>query len=231
MRMMVVTLIPPKQYQTKEEYVYDVLRSSILNCDLKPGEKLVMDRLSEELGTSPIPLRSALQRLQSEGLVEITPHSGAAVSSISISEITEIFALLETLERTAYRVAAQRATDDELQRIDELVTRMDGAAQIQNTRLWSELNTAFHLRIAEITGMKLLIEYTRRTLDQWIRLSRCYFAQIGSLRMEQAQAEHRQILAWLQQQNLESLEQMAIQHNRLALQAYQELIVSEQISD
>ena len=218
-----------KRYQTKEEYVYDVLRASILSCNLKPGEKLIMDRLSEELGTSPIPLRSALQRLQSEGLVEITPHSGATVSIVSLDEINEIFTLLETLERTAYSIAAECATDDDFQQIDELVTRMDGAAQIQNTRLWSELNTAFHLRIAEITGMKLLIEFTRRTMDLWMRLSHCYFAQTDSLRLEQAQVEHRQILAFLIAGETDDLEKIAIQHNRLAYQAYQELIETKEI--
>ena len=74
---------PQKPHLTKEEYVYNTLRTAIMRCELAPGKKLVIDNLSTELGVSPIPIRGALQRLQAEGLVEITPHTGAVVSEIS----------------------------------------------------------------------------------------------------------------------------------------------------
>jgi len=112
--------------------------------------------------------------------------------------------------------------------LDEIVTRMDGAMQIQNTRLWSELNILFHRTIAEISHMSLLAEFTNRVLDQWMRFSRYFFTQIGTLRMEQAQSEHRQILEWLQMQDIGSLEKMAESHNHLALLAYQELLENEE---
>ena len=217
------------RYQTKEEYVYHVLRDAILTVDLRPGDKLVMDRISEDLGTSPIPIRSALQRLQAEGLVEITPHAGAVVSAVSLSEIDEIFTMLEALERTAYRVAANSATEDDIRKLDGIITRMDSAMQIENTRLWSDLNIEFHLLVAEITGMDLMVEFTRRTMDKWIRLSRCYFGQIGSLRMEVAQSEHHQILENLKRGSTNALEDLAIRHNRQAYQVYQELIERENI--
>jgi DNA-binding GntR family transcriptional regulator len=79
---MLSSLHPPK-YRTKEEYAYDVLRRAILHCQLQPGEKLVADNLGATLGISPIPIRAALQRLQAEGLVEITPHTGVVVSQLS----------------------------------------------------------------------------------------------------------------------------------------------------
>lgn len=72
-----------KLHRTKEEYAYDTLRAAIGHCNLRPGEKLVIDSLSLELDISPIPIRVALQRLQAEGLVEIKPHTGAIVSPIS----------------------------------------------------------------------------------------------------------------------------------------------------
>ena len=222
---------PQQTYQTKEEYVYSVLRRAIIQCEVHPGEKLVMDRLSQELGTSPIPIRSALQRLQAEGLVEITPHAGAVVSAISLDEISEIFSLLETLERTAFVQAAQHASPADLQELERLIAVMEHAAQVGDTRHWSETNIRFHLTVAAISGMPLLVEFTSRTLDKWIRLSRCYFSQFGSLRIHQAQEEHRQILANLQSGDLQGLETLAHQHNHQAHLAYQDLIHKEQIGD
>jgi len=78
-----------KHYQTKEDYVHDILRESILNCDYEPGEKLVIDRLSEELEISTIPIRASIQRLGMEGLVIVKPHSPAQVSPITINMIQE----------------------------------------------------------------------------------------------------------------------------------------------
>ena len=91
-------LTPPPKPRTKEEYAYDVLRGAILRCELRPGEKLVLDDLSEKIGVSAIPLRSAVQRLHSEGLVEIIPHTGAIVSDISPGNLEAVSLLLERLE-------------------------------------------------------------------------------------------------------------------------------------
>ena len=110
---MVTLATPPQLPRTKEEFVYGTLRAAIMRCDLKPGEKLVIDTVSAELGVSPIPVRAALQRLQVEGLVEITPHTGAVVSKILPDTVAEIFMLLEVLESVAFRVAVSKASDSE----------------------------------------------------------------------------------------------------------------------
>jgi DNA-binding GntR family transcriptional regulator len=216
-----------KFYRTKEEFAYEVLRESILQCTLKPGSKLVMDHLSVELDVSPIPIRSALQRLQAEGLVEITPHTGAVVSPISTDMVAEVFALLETLERTAFQAAAEKAREEDLARLRQSVQAMDLAVEEGDSQGWSALNSQFHRQIAEVSGMDLLVEFTQRTLDRWDRLSRCFFSEVISVRMAQAQAEHRQVLALLEKGDVQGLEKLAERHNRLAQKAYQELIEAQ----
>ncbi len=94
---------PAPPFQTKEEYAYQALRQAILRCELPPDEKLVIDRLSVEMGLSQIPVRAAIQRLQTEGLVVINPHSSATVAPLSPAKIDEVFTLLESLERAAFR--------------------------------------------------------------------------------------------------------------------------------
>ncbi|MCB0153460.1 MAG: GntR family transcriptional regulator [Anaerolineae bacterium] len=124
---MLLTQTSPKPHRTKEEYVYDTLRIAIMHCELAPGQKLVIDSLSETLGVSPIPVRSALQRLQAEGLVLITPHTGTHVSEISPETVNEIFMLLESLETIAFSVAAAKVTDSDILHLQHLITEMAAA--------------------------------------------------------------------------------------------------------
>lgn len=226
--MGLTSLTSPKIYQTKEEYVYDTLRAAIMRCELKPGEKLVMDNLSVELDVSPIPIRGALQRLQAEGLVEIVPHSGAIVSSISPDTIDEIFLLLEALESTAFRVAAPKATEAEIAQLADLVDEMGVALATQDVDRWSDLNNEFHLAVARLTTMTMLDEFTGRVLDSWDRLRRLYLQPFVALRLNEAQAEHCQMIALLKQRDADGLVRLTAQHNCQAKELYQALIKGQE---
>jgi len=211
-------------FQTKEEYAYQTLRQAILRCELGPDEKLVIDRLSKEMGLSQIPVRAAIQRLQAEGLVNIRPHSSATVAPLSPERIVEVFALLENLERTAFQVIAGKVSVDDLAYLDKLIDQMETALADDNYRDWRTTNIAFHRKIAELTAMPLLIDFTNRVLDEWERVSHFYFEHMTDIRLPRAQGEHRQIVALLRSNDVQGLEALAITHNRAANQAYQSLL-------
>jgi DNA-binding GntR family transcriptional regulator len=216
--------IPENVYLTKEEYAFAWLRAAILDGELRPDDKLVIDRLSEELGISTIPIRSALQRLEMEGLVETTPHSPARVAPISLDMVAETFALLGALEEIAFVNAAMKLSNEGLQQIRDLVNEMEQVVASGETANWMNLNIAFHREIAEQTGMPLLIEFTNRALDQWRRLSQCYFHEVAADRMRWAQREHVEILQLLETKQVEGLAALARQHNQAAFAAYQQLM-------
>lgn len=211
-------------FQTKEEYAYQALRRAILHCELAPGEKLVIDRLSAEMGLSQIPIRAAIQRLQAEGLVVITPHSSATVAALSPDKVDEVFALLESLERTAFHVVAGKASSTDLTSLEDLLARMDTALAENNSPAWLAANISFHRKIAELAAMPLLVDFTSRVLDEWERISHFYFQHVTSARLPQAQEEHRQIVALLRSGDADGLDALAIAHNRAANQAYQSLL-------
>lgn len=215
-----------KPHRTKEEYVYDTLRSAIVHCELVPGQKLVMDTLSVQLGVSSIPIRSALQRLQAEGLVEITPHTGAIVSEISPDTVNEIFLLLESLEIIAFTVAVQKATAEDITNLRQLAQQMAEAQEAGNASSWFDLNNQFHLAIADITGMKMLRRFTIRALDSRDRLRHFYSQTFIIPRMSDAHAEHCQMVELLENRDSERLTLLVAQHNRRAKEAYQKLIES-----
>jgi DNA-binding GntR family transcriptional regulator len=217
---------PVGSFQTKEDFVYKTLRAAILHCELPPGEKLVVDHLSSQLGTSTIPIRTALQRLQAEGLVEIVPHTGAIVTEISTSLVTEVFSMLEALESVAFAQAAKNVKEEDLARLQNILVKMDQALQSRDSNLWSDLNSQFHREVAEITRMKLLIEFTHHTLDNWDRLRRYFFKQDFSDRLSLAQVEHREMLELLRKGDEQALIAVVSQHNRQARDTYCKLLES-----
>ena len=83
------------RHRTKQEFAYQTLRDAIMRCELRPGERLVIDDLARRLNVSTIPVREAIQMLQSEGLAVIVPHTGATVAPVSPESIQDVFAVLE----------------------------------------------------------------------------------------------------------------------------------------
>jgi DNA-binding GntR family transcriptional regulator len=217
-----------KPHRTKEEYVYDTLRTAIMHCELKPGEKLVIDTLSTELAVSPIPVRGALQRLQAEGLIKIKPHTGAVVSEISPDLVNEIFMLLEALESMAFRILVDKASEGDINDLRQSVEAMEQAFQADDADRWSNLNMEFHRAIAQITQMKMLIDFTDRVWNSWDRLRHCYLNPIVSERMPQSQAEHHQMIELLACRDADGLVALAQKHNSQARVTYQKLLQGKQ---
>src|SRR6266704_2236481 len=78
--------------------VYEALRQAIVSSLMKPGERLKVDELAQKLGVSLTPVRSAIQQLANEGLVEIRPRSGTFVASLSPRDVEETFEIRCALE-------------------------------------------------------------------------------------------------------------------------------------
>lgn len=208
------------RYQTKQELVYRTLRDAIMRCQLQPGQRLVIEEIAGQLAVSPIPVREALHILQSERLVETTPHVGAAVARISHESVTEIFTVMEGLEVVATRCAAQRLTPESLADLTRSLDSMDRALAAHDSEGWAEQNTSFHRQITDIAGMPMLHEMTDRVMVHWDRLRRYFFSGVLAHRMVHAQQEHRQIVEAMRLQQYDHLEDLVKRHNREALDAY-----------
>jgi len=209
-----------KRHRTKQQFVYRTLRDAIMKCELPPGERLVIDDVARRFEVSIIPVREALQILQSEGLVVNVPHVGATVAPLSGDSILEVFTVLEGLEVVATRGAAQRATPEDVLVLTEIVDAMDRALSERSYEQWADLNTRFHLAISRLTCMPVLHEMMERILDRWDRVRRYYFSGVLIHRVDQAQQEHHSLLAAIRERNLAKLEETIRQHNQGALAAY-----------
>lgn len=100
------------QADTLRRQIENAVRESITSGRYSPGSRLVERELCEELGVSRTSLREALRKLEAEKLVEIVPHKGPVVASISLDEAREIYALRELLEGFAAHEFAIRGTQE-----------------------------------------------------------------------------------------------------------------------
>lgn len=214
----------PPRHKTKQEFVYQTLRGAIMRAELAPGERLRTEDIAQRLGVSPIPVREALQLLQSERLVETIPHVGARVARVSPESVIEVFTVMEGLELVATRTAAARMLPSHLETLTSLLRAMDQALETGNYDEWGDLNTAFHLAIASMTGMSMLREMTERALNQWDRVRRYYLKGVLTERLSQAQKEHHLIVQAVREQDYPALERLVREHNQGALTAYMEYL-------
>ncbi len=133
--------------QTTQESVVDHLRNLILSRQLKPGERLVQGELAEQLGVSRTPIREALHKLASEGLVTFSSYKGASVADFSLSELEEIYTVRSALESHAAYLAAQRITNEELEQLEVLLHQIEEAFQQKDFLHLLEIHHQFHASI------------------------------------------------------------------------------------
>jgi DNA-binding GntR family transcriptional regulator len=208
----------PVTHRSKKDYVYESLRREILDGGLAPGARLIIDELAAGYGVSPIPVREALQQLQSDGYVVIQPYVGAKVAEIEIDAIHEIFALLEALEVIGGRAACERMADAHFDALERMVTSMDDL--VDDPDRWSHENLVLHEFICTQAGTHLVEALLRKAMEHWDRLRRYYFKDVFTHRIRESQREHREIVRALRTRDGDLVERIIREHNRTALAAY-----------
>lgn len=121
--------------------VCNVLRKAILQGDFEPGERLIQEELATSLGVSRMPVREALRKLETEGLIELVPHRGAVVKLLDIEDIKEIYELRSNLEEMAVSKSVEGLSVDdilELEQLTQLMKKSEGADE------FVEANIEFH---------------------------------------------------------------------------------------
>lgn len=103
------------------DQIYKILRSSIISWEIKPGERLLQEKLASEFGVSQMTIREALGRLTAEGLTIHEPYRGTRVVSISVDELEDIFDVRLILESKAMELAAKEITPSDIQKMKELL--------------------------------------------------------------------------------------------------------------
>ena len=99
------------------DQVYETIHQAILNGDLAAGSRLTVRELAEQVGTSPMPVREAIRRLEEAGLVERQPHRGAVVKSLTLEELLHVYNIRRLLEVEAARLGSAQISSEDCDRM------------------------------------------------------------------------------------------------------------------
>jgi DNA-binding GntR family transcriptional regulator len=130
------------RYTPLAEVVTEALRAAIFEGQIAPGSPIRQEAVARELGTSRIPVREALRRLEVEGLVTIVPHSGARVAKLDFEECLEIYRIRERIEPLAFGESVGRLSATQLQHIDRLCGEIE---KHRAEKAWIDVDRRFHL--------------------------------------------------------------------------------------
>lgn len=144
---------------TKGEAAYQALRSAIRNGQLRPGQRVTLNELADSLEMSLTPVREALRRLASQGLVEQQPNRGTVIAEYTLERAREIYRLRLVLEPMAAELAATQATDDDRHEITTALTDLDEAVAEGRDADVAALNATLHHRIYTAARSPYLLEF------------------------------------------------------------------------
>lgn len=206
------------QFKSKKQIVYEQLRKEILEGIYLPGTRLVIDEQATRLGVSQIPIREAVHQLESDGFVSIAQHIGATITDLDANFIYEVFALLESMEVICSRTACRVITEKQLEELGNLIDAMDKT--IDDPNRWSQQNKQMHLFLCDVAGTELVRKMMLKVFDHWDRLRFHYLKNVLGHRIQDAQAEHKQIFEALSHRDEDNVERIVRLHNQGALQSY-----------
>lgn len=207
--------------------VYETLRRSILELELKPGSPLDEVRLAEQFNMSRTPIREAIVRLVAEGLVETLPNRNTIVATIDFTRLPVYFEALTLMHRVTTRLAAVNRRPHDLARIvafeqafAEAVTRQDALAMMSSNR-------EFHVAIAEAGGNHFFTGLFSRLLDEGRRILRLYYSSFGDNLPIKYVEEHEHIVRAITVGNAQLADDLAAAHAAQVVRQIQDYLARD----
>ena len=185
------------------------IRALIVSLELAPGSVISERDLVERLEIGRTPVREALRRLAQEKLVEVYPRRGMFVTAVDVRDLARLCEVRAVLEPEAARLAAERATELDLDVLDRLIDELMNAGP-RNDRALIELDARIHKTIYRCTHNHFL----EATLEEYyvLALRIWYLALDRARELEQAVLGHRELLEAIRDGDAEEAERTMRQH-------------------
>ena len=201
---------PLRTFRPLSEDAYDALRAAILGGRLLPGERIVEADIARQMATSRSPVRAAVRKLEHEGLVVYVPRRGTVVVGLSRDDVADAYQLRAHLEAYGARLAATRASEEQLARLLKMIERMRKSAFANDLEGLVAADVEFHRLVCSASG-------SRRLLQAWETLNPARWTLVSGLRatdlsLEQIAERHWPILAALQSRKPDHAEEMIRNH-------------------
>lgn len=186
------------------------LRDKIIQNELAPGDRIREREVCKDLQVSRTPLREALHKLASEGLIELIPNRGAIITRPSAGEIADMLQVLGVLEAFAGERVCEYISDQEVAEIKALQYEMLAAYARQDRLKYFKLNQKIHLAIVKAARSETLLSLHARLNARLYRIR--YQSNLKNETWGSAVAEHDHILDALEQRDAEKLSTLLRQH-------------------
>ncbi len=198
------------EFVPMRELIYQYMREAIINRSIPSGAHLVEDDLARYLSASRTPVREALRKLESEGLVKHHRRRGVEVRQLSLKDVADIYDLTTVLEGYAAKLVAESVAQDTLDKLQRLLNSMKMSIEGSDGVLEKELHQEFHFTIYEACNNKRL-ENMLRMYNDYIQLFRAYTLRIPG-RLQHSWEEHDSILRAIEMRDGELAQQRAYDH-------------------
>jgi DNA-binding GntR family transcriptional regulator len=199
-----------ERQQSLTELVYRRLRDDIISARVDPDEFLSTGDIAKAMGISPMPVRAALTRLETEGLVVIVPQRGVKITSVSVVELRELLVIRSRLEALAAGLACPLLTAADFRTLEGFLTEMATCAHRGDAKQWLTVHEQWHHLIFYAGQNEQL---TRLLLDVW---HRGMFRRIAPPNvpghMDRVNTEHKAILAALRSRDADLAERLWRDH-------------------
>jgi DNA-binding GntR family transcriptional regulator len=199
--------------QTFRHLAYETLKRAITEMDIysHPDEiRLDERRLSQDLGISRTPVREAITLLEQEGFVRSSPRRGIFVIKKTRAEILDMIAVWAALESMSARLAAERASDAELQALKAMFSGFETERPADHLSEYSEANIAFHQTIIRLGGCKLIADITENLFIHMRAIRKVTIGQNN--RAERSIVDHMNIIDALIARDAERAERLVREH-------------------
>ncbi len=204
--------------------VYRELKAMIVDRKLKPGDKILQDKISQEFGVSRTPLMCALKKLEQEKLVQAIPRRGFYVRRFTKEEVIDAFELREILEGLAARRAAHVITAKQAEKLHGFFKNFDLSDNADSIKRYAVEDRRFHQFLIELGGADLLNDI----LENYNIITVSYRIDVmeGLVRHpRETMPEHQALIEAIASSQPEQAEQLARQHfNRSRQQLLKEMI-------
>lgn len=199
--------------ETVEQKVYHLIKNAIMNRQIAPGNQLFENAIAEKVNASRTPIRSAITKLESEGLVNVIPNKGAFIVQPSIKEMVQAFEMRKTLEEMAIQKGFSNLVEDEVQQLKQLLIEMTSAYNERKIVPYQESNNAFHLVLAKASGNSYLIEFMEKILSQITIYMVLYDVFNGDRYDEELDIlEHEKMIKHIESGEKDKLQTLLLQH-------------------
>ncbi|MBN9443582.1 GntR family transcriptional regulator [Bosea sp. (in: a-proteobacteria)] len=211
--------------------VYEMLRAEILSLALSPGSPIDEVQLAERFGMSRTPIREALVRLASEGLVETLPNRSTLVANIDVLNLNPFFDAITLMYRVTTRLAAQHHRPEDLEVIRARQTEFAAAVLAQDALAMIATNRQFHAAIAEAGRNPYYCGLFVRLLDDGRRLLRLYYQSFDDRLPEEYVHEHEEMIDAIAGGDVARADALARAHADQIVRQIQRLVAADNRQD